>query len=334
MIRDRECTEGGAYLAGAALSLTSGVFPLKPLPMRTVLAMTTFAAVLAVSAQQWCPPGAVWTYRYQDWGGGSSVDYRAEYRYTGDTMYNGVLAHRVETTLAGTAYGQPISGAGTEYTANEDGVIWIWSTPWDGGTPGWDTLYWFGAQVGDRWWPPGHPQDCPPHGMLEVVSIGEYTLQGSTLTKWELGEVDAEGNVFPGITLIERIGMTPRIPHFFMCDGVIEYFFPALICYSDEEIQLPEGEECHLTLSMNGPDRPISMISIHPNPGTTGFEFTGIGDRPATLRLYDMQGRMVLDGITAMDRRPVGTGLLHAGTYLVEVTMADGRRQVLRWTKE
>ncbi|MDX9750232.1 MAG: T9SS type A sorting domain-containing protein [Flavobacteriales bacterium] len=75
-------------------------------------------------------------------------------------------------------------------------------------------------------------------------------------------------------------------------------------------------------------------VGLHPNPGTNGFAISGLGSRSATLHLYDMRGRLVLSGITTTDQQPVDLDHLQSGSYLVVVTMTDGRRQVLRWLKE
>jgi hypothetical protein len=74
-------------------------------------------------------------------------------------------------------------------------------------------------------------------------------------------------------------------------------------------------------------------ITIHPNPGTTAFQLTGLGAQVAQLRLLDMQGRVVLEANSVMDQRPVDTTGIPAGVYLVELTTAKGP-QVLRWVKE
>jgi hypothetical protein len=126
----------------------------KPDPMRAILSTSAFAAVFHVSAQLWRPPGAVWVYRYDGWG----VDFRDEHRLAGDMVVDGIIAKHVQVTRLGTAQGGvPINAPFSEVTRAEDGVVWIWNNPM--GPAGWDTLYWFGAQVRDRWWPPGHSQE-------------------------------------------------------------------------------------------------------------------------------------------------------------------------------
>lgn len=284
---------------------------------------------LFASAQQWCPPGAVWTYHHDGWG----VNYRTEYRYLNDTVMEGRVAHKALVTLEGTTMGgSPISSTGLEYTAAEDGVVWSWNNPMGGA--GWDTLYWFGAEVGDRWWPIGHAQDCPPHGMMEVLAKGDSLVQGISLATITVVTINENSEPISNPwTIIERIGMTPRHPFIDDCNLIIDYYFPHFVCYRDDEIQVPAGGDCFLTLGLSGAPSNSVALSIHPNPGTT-FQLTGLGDRPALLRVLDMQGRSVQDGIVATEQVLVDTGELLPGTYLVEVRTADGQHRMLRWLKQ
>ena len=297
--------------------------------MRTFLLFLSLVSVFVASAQQWCPPGAVWTYHYDGWG----VDYRSEYRYLSDTVIEGRMAHKSLLTMEGIgSWGSPISNTGFEYTAAEDGVVWSWNNTI--GQVGWDTLYWFGAEVGDRWWPVGHPQNCPPHGMIEVVAVGDSIIQGITLATLSVVIIDENSEPISNPwSIIERIGMTPRDPFIDDCELIIEYYFPHFVCYSDNEIQVPEGGDCFLTLGVSDGASNSMALSIHPNPGST-FQLTGFGERPALLRLLDIQGRTLLNGILATDHMPVDMGDLPPGTYLVEVRTDDGQHRMLRWLKE
>ncbi len=293
--------------------------------MKSAILFILLGTTLAGQAQQWCPPGATWVYRFTYF---TNIDYRIEYRYLEDTLIDGVSAHVIQTHAFGSTGGPPINQTARIYERAQDAVIYAGSS-----TGGWDTLYWFG-QVGERWWPIGHPQTCPPHGMLEIVATGETEVQGITLNTVTVVILDEAGDPMSSpLTITERIGTTPRAPFIDDCNIIIEYFFPSFICYSDDEIQSPEGEACHLTLGSAEHIASRPTLSLHPNPGTS-FQFTGLGPRPARLRLLDMQGRVVREGLAATEHSPVDPGALKPGTYLVEIRLADGQREVIRWVKE
>lgn len=297
--------------------------------MRTFLLFLSLIAVFVASAQQWCPPGAVWTYHYDGWG----ANYRTEYRYLNDTVIEGRSARKALVTMEGIgSWGSPISTTGYEYTAAEDGVVWSWNTTI--GEAHWDTLYWFGAQVGERWWPIDHPQNCPPHGMIQVVAVGDSIIQGISLATLTVVIIDENsGPISDPWTIIERIGMTPRNPFIDDCNLIIDYYFPHFVCYSDDEIKVPAGGDCFLTLGVSDLSASSVALGLHPNPGTT-FQLTGLGKGPALLRLLDIQGRSVLEGDLATEQISVDTDGLRPGAYLVEVRTADGRYGMLRWLKE
>jgi hypothetical protein len=80
-------------------------------------------------------------------------------------------------------------------------------------------------------------------------------------------------------------------------------------------------------------DMASAHISLYPNPGST-FQLTGLGQRPALLRVLDVQGRTVREGIPATEYAPVDMEEIRPGTYLVEVQLANERREMIRWVKE
>jgi hypothetical protein len=170
--------------------------------------------------------------------------------------------------------------------------------------------------------------------MLEVVAVGQTTINGITLQQLSVVTIHEEGwGITPQFQIIERIGMTPCTPHLFGCVGAIDYYFPHFSCCSDHEMQGPEQADRFLTLGNADLGAVRSAITLHPNPGTTAFQLTGLGAQVAQLRLLDMQGRVVLGANSVMDQRPVNTTGIPAGVYLVELTTAKGP-QVLRWVKE
>jgi len=304
--------------------------------MRKTLLLGWLLVALAANAQLWCAPGVVWTYRFQDWGGGSSVDYRTEYRYVGDTLYNGMLAHRVDRTSAGVANGQP-GGGGTSptYEAEADDVVWVWTTGEWGGESGWDTLYWYGAGIGDRWWPPGHPASCPPYGMLQVMDTSTQVIDGLPLATLHM-DVLGEDGLPSGMPFVirERLGSVPRAPFIFDCGLVIDYFDASFVCYSDDQITTPGDAACGLTMGVPVQAEMTAPISICPNPGTTSFTLTGLAGQRGRVRVLDAQGRTVPVGINTVGGREVYAEMLCPGSYLVEVITDRGERTVLRWVKE
>ena len=75
---------------------------------RTMRAVTLIGVLListGATAQSWCPPGAVWVYRFEN---GMNVDFRIEYRYLYDTVITGLTAYVIQGHSFGTFGGPPI----------------------------------------------------------------------------------------------------------------------------------------------------------------------------------------------------------------------------------
>lgn len=284
----------------------------------------------ALNAQSWCAPGAVWTYSYDGWGS----DYRMEYRYTGDTLFEGRMAKKCVWTEDGLWMGGPHHATGVEYTAVAGDAILAWTRNWGTDEYAWDTLAWFGAMPGDRWYPPGEDRSCPPNGMIEVLDTGSVEIGGLVLRRLQVRRLYGDDGDWGNTGYItERIGMTPRYPEVISCDAVIDYFFPHFVCYSDDQVQLPAGVDCSISLGFAGQERNSGPVTTYPNPGTDGFRLSGIGASKAEGRIMDMQGR-VLESMSVVEGEHIGTAHLSGGNYVVEVRTDGVQVHRLRWVKQ
>lgn len=160
----------------------------------------------------------------------------------------------------------------------------------------------------------------------KVIRFGEYVLTLEDLLS---------------DTWIEGIGsvhgpLAPRLPNTLG----FNYGFPdstRTTCFlQDEQVVWNHSgyPDCIVNIIL-GVSEPVSApaLTLHPNPGST-FQLTGLGQRPALLSLLDVQGRAVHEGLLVTEHSMVDIPGLHAGTYLVQLQFSDGRREVLRWTKE
>lgn len=200
-----------------------------------------------------------------------------------------------------------------------------------------DTLYDFRLQVGDSFRYVSDFYDT----YLPVVQVDSILILGAHHKIIRFGEYVLSLEEALSDTWIEGIGsihgpLAPRMPNTLG----INYGIPdstRTTCFLQGEQTLwthPSYPECivNVRLGMNDLDG-SSLTILHPNPGTT-FQLTGIGHRPALLRLLDMQGRTVRAGITATEHVPVDVGDLKPGTYVVQVWLANGQREVVRWVNE
>ena len=298
-----------------------------------------------VLAQGFWAPGACWVYEQLHVG-----PYLDIYMYTGDTMIDGLLAQQCTQRICYLNY---VSGGGVDTSCVSDiwgfrdwvslqGDVVYYKHNVAGGSP-WDTLYYLGVP-GDRWWPPtAQPMTCGYFGMLEIQDTGHVMIDGVNLRTWSLAYLDSAGVSTWGngqpfgsdtLAIIERIGGLPRkFPHYgYDCYGPMDPSFFRLQHYSDWQITTGSGVTCDIALRV-GSRSLETALSLNPNPGSS-FQLTGLHGRTAQLRILDMQGRSVRDGILISERTPVDVDELPPSTYILELRFQDGARQLLCWLKE
>lgn len=286
--------------------------------MRLTLLLIAAMPTLA-SAQSWCPPGATWTYEAGIFlAGFLRMSYRA------DTLVDGYQAQVIDRYWA-VQYPQstqPVYGGPPVITYTpvaavtrfEDDVVYI-----RGGAT-WDTLYWFGAQIGEGWTMPfAESVDCDP---FVVSGIGTTVIDGVTL-RW----LDFENS--PRVR--ERIGS--ELDFFMYCPNIIVDGPMGMRCYSDFEISTPGGSvNCEALVRVDEHGAASDML-LFPNPGNDQFTLS-LDPSPHSIELLDALGRVVASHASLAGNTTITTELLPSGPYLLRIESTDGTRTSLRWLKE
>lgn len=277
-----------------------------------------FAAItIAGHAQSWCLPGATWTYN-----AGMALAGFHRLTYTHDTIIGGFNAQIIDQYSA-IQYPQPPPGptfSGPPYisytpvaliTRSDSEIVFILS-----GTV-WDTLYWFGADPGEHWFP-AHVNDttCAP---ITVVDTGTTVIDGVPLRRVE---------TMDGYTIIERIGCTWDM--FMYCPNWILDGPTGMRCYRDDEIfyQITPGA-CEMLVGVDEASA-TSNLRIYPNPGTDQFSLS-LPPGAHTIALFDVMGRVVHQQLIHDKQATINTVHLPSGIYLVKV---DEGLKPVRWMKE
>lgn len=287
--------------------------------------------------QSWCPPGAEWHVTRS----GFMMQGYAHYVYEGDTFIYGRNAQKIsQSGYEYVTYPQPqeyiISGLG--YTSLEDDVLLVpisipFTQTWT-----WDTLIWFGANIGDRWYSPGDDGTwCgpPPIGMFEVTDTSITIIEGITLRTLRIAGVDSEGNATgPEYIFTERLGL-----HYSFNDLMAPCFadgpgWGTIRCYSDNEISYVSpfwNGPCNMGLSVD--EHNSSEVFLHPNPGIDHFTLE-LPPGPHDLLIYDPQGKLVMKVKHPGDRTSIETSTLPSGIYQIIVIDRFGKSNGIRWVKQ
>lgn len=301
--------------------------------MRLVLLPLVLITALAC-AQSWCPPGAQWhvtTHGFAHEGYLNRI-------YDGDTLFQGRIAQRITVTGHYLDYWSTPPTyhevAQTGYTSMDGDVLLVWLGP---PMSQWDTLIWFGAVPGDRWYAPGTDSDCGayPAGMYEVTDTTTTTIFGMALRRIGIVALGPDGLPLGGTRFFhERIGLEQGT--FLLVDGCLNVdAHETLRCYSDEDISYT---------APNWPNACASGVNVHehgaigisspfPNPGTDRFSLS-LPHGPHTITLFDATGRMVLEQRTTEERPVISTEHLPSGLYRISVRDDSGAVMGATWVKE
>jgi hypothetical protein len=235
-------------------------------------------------AKQWCPPGATWNYNLMSNG----VEGCETRTYIGDTVIGGRTAQRIlVNTILMHYMTNTLDTTNTVFHTSQDGgVIYAWDVL-SSGT--WDTLYWFTAVPGDRWYPPGADGLCPgqyPLGVLQVVDTGHVVLGGWSLRHVDVAFLDGAGQQSPdSFTIIERLGS----PLMVIAPGgcIVSEAGGSLRTYDDNAFPPYNSGEPSTCDQFTGIDGPVSRpaFDVYPNPAHTMATLTmRFSEDPPTFR--------------------------------------------------
>ena len=273
----------------------------------------------ALVAQNWCPPGATWTYSITDdvpyaWHGFLVVTYAR------DTLWGGhpgqVFSSHAVMVLGDLGFTSVSDVDVSNITWVEGDVVHAPTT--------WDTLYNFAAVPGDFWYGSTYARVNCPGDPLAVLDTGHVMVDGLSLRY-----VDVDNGVNGLHRIIERIGydlwMTPQL------NCVPPSAIATLRCYHDDEID-------YVAPGWSGPCEGIVGIGeqvigsssyVFPDPGADHFTLS-LPPGPHSIALFDATGRLTLQQRTIDERATIATAHLPSGTYVVRVD--EGRP--MRWVKQ
>lgn len=278
-------------------------------------------------AQPWCPPGATWHVSTASLASSGYV----QYTYDGDTLVGGRMAQRITGTGYTIDYTVmppdtfPVNG--DRFTAVDNDVVFLWTSM--SGTLEWDTLYWYGAVPGDKWFPAGTDNACGPPlaiNMFQVVDTSTVMVGG-----YPLRQLNVMGG--PSLTpypILERLGAPGAVfMEFPLC--IVWEYGELLRCYSDQDLSYVDPNWNYSCDSGVGIDeeQAVYAISVHPTPGHDRFTLELPPGRH-TLLVTDLAGRTVHTGPVETGM-PVDASRWPAGTYVLRLSEL-GRS--LRWVKE
>lgn len=300
--------------------------------MKSLLILPLFLLAICTQGQIWCPEGAVWGSNYTVWW-----NIGCETRtYLGDTLIDGVVIQQIQTETINHDLDTEVTDTTyrTMYTRLQDSVVYELLGSLQ--VPDWDTLYWFSAQVGDRWYRPGAAEGCEGYtGMLEVVSIEERIFSSVSLRVFMLAQLDSEGEFETyQYEMIERIG-TPMM--FLPTFCPLGELWPRSRTYFDNTGAHYDSGVASFCDSFNAISESIksAQISVFPNPGSDQLQISFSDPGPAnTLLVHDLHGRLVAQHAVQRSPFTLDTSLWNSGQYILSVVGGPGQYSSAKWSKQ
>jgi hypothetical protein len=302
--------------------------------MKTILLLPATLVLLLsyqhVNAQLWCPPGAMWTANFANALDGIEGCETAV--YVGDTLYEGRMAQliAVEDIIMDYPSGSLDTTYWNMYTSVSDSIVYQWTD-----SEGWDTLYWFSAVPGDRWYAPGMPPNGMDNcGMLEVSDTAHVMINGHFLRQVMCVYLDPSG-----VATMDVFNMTELF-------GTGSMHFPYGGCvvvegswgphtYQDDAFPLFDngaGSNCDHFSGIAENQRTMS-VTAWPNPGSDVLHIETNALGKVDLRVRDVTGQAVLEVSGPSGAIELSSVGLLPGLYVVEVISAIGCKTV-KWVKQ
>lgn len=293
-----------------------------------LLVLTSSCSIVSAHAQLWCPPGAAWSANLF----GLAVDGCENAVYLGDTIYQGRTAQHIAVEDIIMNYLDPPQDTvqWDLYTSIQDSIVFQWTA-----SEGWDTLHWFNAVPGDRWYPPGLPiAQSELCNAVQVTDTTHVNINGLSFRQLTCAFLDQFGNLTSN-----TFSITDRI-------GTGSMHFPTGACATDEPVWSSHtyvddafplydngaGSNCDHSSGID-PLVPAMSLNLYPNPGTNLLRIETGAQAGISVHVLDAIGRTVLTGAAPGRSLELNTAELPPGMYTVEVHTTEGR-QMAKWVKQ
>lgn len=275
--------------------------------LRRLVLISILCCGLFAHAQNWCPPGATWTYEALGNNGGF-----IRLTYARDTLINGDEAQVIDlfsATQPAPGFGMPIYNELPAYriTKRANDAVLLWSGA------AWDTLYWFNAAPGISYRAPF--TNCAPY---IITGTGIESFDGTWLRWHNIGSIHR---------IYERMGLVWHID--MPCPGVVVPHPAALRCYSDHEISVQlTTDDCEALVGIAS-NAFNSRTIPYPNPSSDHFQID-LPLGPSRVTVLDQSGRSVLIQRAEGPSARISTAHLMPGLYFIRV----GNSTPVKWLKE
>lgn len=305
--------------------------------IRLLLLACLFATTL--SAQNWCPPGALWKHSMY----GFQCSGYSELIYVGDTLIQSKTCKKINHRFLG--YNPMFAPTGTvnvsianHFTYESNKVVYYYNI-----NSQFDTLFNFNANIGDVWLrvvsPHGGICNVLPRKPVEVLDTGSVILNSVQLKKLVLKYTNVYMSTFTTTvidTVYEKIGSKKNFLFPFVCEGAIVdpdiLAGGAFRCYFDNSFgNYNVTTNCNYINSVEENyfiAQPL--LVMFPNPTTDYLAFSS-NQEIVSVRVTDVLGKEY--SVRLLDER-IDVSKLSSGIYFLHTTNKSERSVTGKFIKE
>lgn len=289
---------------------------MKPITLSITLLITLFT-----HAQNWCPPGAQWTY----YTGNVVNEGTANVFYQKDTVINGINCKKLEVR-------EDIFGYRTynEYTYTQnDTVFFLYDSVF------WPT-YFFNATIGDtiihrNTYPTA---DCAMLWEFVVDSTGIAVINGDSLRYYRMNSTDTLLVHPQKLEVMERFGvLNDFMKPWTSCLFYEEVTLYSVNCYKDDSFanydRIPHIP-CKIISGIDVIEDELNL-SVYPNPANNQLNISIDGYNITQFRVFDCTGRMVKSNTASGNSVSVDISTLPNGMYLLNLVLNNGQHAIRRF---
>jgi hypothetical protein len=274
------------------------------------------------SAQTWCPPGAMWTYKFDDNLIGEHG--YTQVKLTGTVSVNGITCKALNIRRYGSKYYGTMpfdDNLGSLNTYESNGVIFYQTGP-----QRFDTIANFNANIGDGWYVAGWTNSCDfPQTKIVVYDTGHVTINGEYLKRLRIDSTSAGAQY--GLYIVEKIG--PTFNSFLYqsncCHIDCWNEMGNFRCYKDDNFGLyskPGYSDCNfVSVKENSSD--LKNIKLFPNPNKG--QFTIETNVPVRVLILDQLGSLIYEmNIENAGEHTFAVPELSPGVYILKADNESG----------
>lgn len=294
---------------------------MKPLLLSAILFLSLIA-----QAQNWCPPGATWTYNHY----GFDFYGKTDLSYEKDTTINGqAYKMLVEHTTA--IYPMPIDWRDTTYTFERNDTVF---NIIDGDVY---PIYFFNASLSDtlnlRAF--GHC-DSTIKWVVDSVAVSNINGQSLRYYRAKLAVPDIEINP-QTMEVMERFGSINNfvVPSFqCLLDDGSSY---RLRCYADDafsQYRVDTTVTCDYLYNGINKVELNANLTLYPNPATHQLNISIEGHTITQYQVMDYSGKTVITHATVGNNIGIDVTSLPQGIYLIKLELDNGQYAIRRFIHE